>query len=118
MAVNKFRKEAELILNGHSYSVRPTFDKMARIESTFGPAVVLMRRVGDGNVTQAELTRIVQIMLRGVANAPREADLPPLIFDQGTMSVAGNIVTFLVNGITTSDAVPPSEDEEQAANPT
>jgi hypothetical protein len=116
---NKFRRETDLVLNGHTYSCRPTMDKLARIESRFGAALPLLRRVGDGGATQAELTAIVQIMLRGVHNAPRDADVAPLIFDQGAITVAGNIVDFIASGIT-SDAPPKEEGEgerEAEGNP-
>jgi hypothetical protein len=112
-APNRFRKETELVLNGHTYACRPTLDKLARIESRFGAALPLLRRIGEGNVMQAELATIVQIMMRGLSNAPRDADVGPLIFEQGVISVSSNIVDFLASGIT-SEVAKSDEDEPEA----
>jgi hypothetical protein len=118
MAANKFRKESDLILNGHTYSVRPNLDKIARIETRFGAAPVLLRRCAEGNVTQAELSQIVGIMLRGQPSAPRDSDIPALVFEQGTMAVSTNVVEFLVNAVTTTDMErqPTPEDEADEGN--
>lgn len=111
---NNFRKETELVLNGHTYECRPTLDKIARIESRFGPALPLLRRIGEGNATQQELTTIVQVMLRGVRNAPRDADIAELIFEHGVVSVAGNVVEFLAGAITSDTSKEPATIEGQA----
>jgi hypothetical protein len=114
MTPNKFRKEAELVLNGHTYECRPTMDKIARIESRFGAALPLLRRIGEGNATQAEIVAIVQIMVRGLSNAPKDPDVGPLVFEQGVISVSGNIVDFLVNGITSDTTTKQDEEEREA----
>jgi hypothetical protein len=117
---NKFRREIELALNGNTYAVRPTFDKMARLESRFGAAVQLMKRVGDNGATQAELAQIVGVMLRGEPNAPREQDIPRLVFEQGSATVGSSIVDFIVAGVTPSEASAAKADadaEADAGNP-
>jgi hypothetical protein len=110
---NKFRKETELKLNGHTYACRPSLDKMGRIESRFGPALPLLRRVGAGEATQLELAQIVAVMLRGVPHAPREADIPELIFEEGSAGIGGSIVNFLVNGVTVDTPEKPEEENAE-----
>jgi hypothetical protein len=114
---NKHRKESELVLNGHSYTVRPTMDKLARIEGRFGAALVLLRRLQNGEVTQAELAALTAIMVRGLPNAPREADLPQLIFDEGSPNVSGNVLTFVLNGMSSDVGQPASDEGTEHENP-
>jgi hypothetical protein len=115
---NKFRKETVLTLNGHSYACRPTLDKIARIESRYGPALQLARRVAESNATQVELTNIVQVMLMGAHNKPRDQDVAELVFEQGVNPISSSVVEFLLSA-TTSDAVKPGEEDgaQEAGNP-
>jgi hypothetical protein len=116
---NKFRKETELVLNGHTYACRPTLDKIARIEGRYGAALPLVRRIGEGNVTQGELAVIVSVMLRGVHNAPRDTDIGELIFEQGVIPVSSNVVDFIASAITSEVTAKPEDEEgvSQQGNP-
>lgn len=116
-APNNFRREVALALNGATYQCRPTLDKMARIEGRLGAAMPLMQRIAQGNVTQAELSLIVGVMLRDVRGAPKADRIADLVYAAGVVALVNATVAFLDAGLAPMDLALPAPDDEADPHP-
>lgn len=96
---NPHRKEVILTLGGKNFAVRPTLDKIMRIESRYGPASPLMQRIARGEATQVELGAIVTVMLAGQRGAPNALQIGELVFQQGIGTLSGQISEFLASAL-------------------
>jgi hypothetical protein len=52
------RGEAELLLNGRAYRLRPTFDALIRAEEELGSLIALVDRAAEGQLRLAEMAAL------------------------------------------------------------
>ena len=76
-AANPLRGEAELVLNGQTLRLRPTFSALVAAEAELGPLFALCERAAAGQLTLAEMTALLWHCLADAQ--PREAFAEALV---------------------------------------
>lgn len=56
---NPIRGEADLVVNGTAYVLRPSFDALVAAEQELGSLFALVERASDGALTLAEITALL-----------------------------------------------------------
>lgn len=103
---NKFRKEVTIELDGTSLTCRPTLSKIAEIESRFGPALEILRKLGAGGMSVTDLVALVALIVKGAPGAPAPKDVPEMVFSVGAYSFAGVVSEFIANALSSDEPAP------------
>lgn len=92
------RKEIEFEWGDTVIRSRPTMARVAEIETKFGPAPALARRLINMELSiSKELLPLLAIILRGCDGAPRgDASLMAQAFDLGAVGFVGPAALWLV----------------------
>ena len=59
MSANPLRGEAELVVGGTRYTLRPTFGRLVAAEAELGPLFALIERAAEGRLGLAELVGLL-----------------------------------------------------------
>ena len=70
---NKMRGEDQLIVDGHSYILRPSFAALVAAEEELGSLFELVERASEGALTLTEITALLWHCLPTEARPEREA---------------------------------------------
>ncbi|MFN3288525.1 MAG: GTA-gp10 family protein [Sphingomonadaceae bacterium] len=73
MSANPLRGEAELVLDGRSVRLRPTFGRLVAAEAELGPLFALVDRAAEGRLGLAELAGLLWHCLDEEARPDRDA---------------------------------------------
>ncbi len=103
---NPYRGEVTFTIDGEDYTVRPTFQIIAEIESQYGGIMPLAKRIASGDFTITEIVGVILIALKGQKGAPKPQELQELIFEEGATNFLVPISTFLANALTSGNAAP------------
>ncbi len=97
--MNKQRGEVQVRLNGHEYTLRPTFEALVEIEERLGAGLVpIARRFVDAQFGVREVAGIIAAGIRGSGQKVPD-DLGPQIVKQGVLSFSEAIGTFLTGAL-------------------
>ncbi len=97
--MNKQRGEVAVRLNGHEYTMRPTFEALVEIEERLGAGLVpIARRFVDAQFGVREVSGILAAGIRG-GGEKVPANLGELIVRQGVLSFSDAIGTFLTGAL-------------------
>jgi len=101
---NKHRGEMEVKLNGKSYTLRATFDALARIEDRVGCGVsYLLEKSKIGDITIKQIESVLEEGARAGGQKMTEKDCEELqdhIIDEGINGAGIAVVQFLVMALT------------------
>lgn len=101
------RKEIEFPWGEVVIRSRPTMARVAEIETKFGSAVALARRVLNMEISiSKELLPVLAIILRGCEDAPKgDAAIMQQAFDLGAVSFVAPVTLWLVAAYQVDDPV-------------
>ena len=98
---NESRGEVEVRLDGKAYTMRPTFQALADIESRTGMSIgELLQRLTEGKFGVTHVTIVIHAGLRAFdERAPSFEEVGEMIVGQGLASVIGAAAGFLAGAI-------------------
>ena len=117
MPANKARGEVDLTLGGDTYTIRPSFDRIANIEGQVGGILPFLERLQTNRWTVTELVTVVQCMMRGQSDGPKPKEVPDLMLqaEDGVISFVGPVAEFLTNCVTGGRKEPKDEGNGKVA---
>jgi hypothetical protein len=103
------RKEIDAVLDGRTYTVRPTLERVAEIEDRFGSVLSVLRKMQANDIGVGVLCGIFGIMLRGAKDsagvaAPPYFEVVKAAFDAGAYATcSGPVSAYLAAAIAADD---------------
>lgn len=105
---SRAEKAVTFRLGDHAFRQRATLGVLLRIEEKFGPATVVLAKLGQKNATIREVQQLLERILRDHADAPKGDALLAAIEVQGVMETMDALALFLRYGLDSD--MPPSGD--------
>ena len=105
------RREIEFAWGEGVIRSRPTMAKIAEVETKFGPAPIIARRVAslEFSVTK-ELLPLLAVVLRGCEDVPKgDGKVMEAAFELGAYSFIGPVVSWLVAAYDVAEPPEPTE---------
>lgn len=114
---NKVRGEVDVELDGNTYTLRPSWQVVEKIERELGGVLGIMNRVKEGNVRIDEIAFIIYAGLEGnkTQKTPSFKDVHQIVFDTGFVNYISVVSSFLVGAVGGSKNI--GEAEEKGGKP-
>lgn len=115
MTANAQRGEVEITLAGQTYTLRPTFEAVARIESRLNCGIfgLANRWIGRQDIGLAEASVVIEECIRG-AGAKPPATVGHLIRKQGLTTFVVPLIKLVSNAISADEPQDPTPGEAPA----
>lgn len=91
---NPHRGEAELVVDGTTFILRPSFEALVAAEADIGSLLELVERASEGVLTLAEITALLWHCLPVDDRPPREA-VGAAVLQCGILAATGPVRTIL-----------------------
>ncbi len=83
---NKHRNEVVITLDGTDYTVRPTFDLIAKIEGAFGGCLTLAQEIAQNQWSVTKVAGVIAIAVKSSGCRMKEQEIMELVFEEGPTS--------------------------------
>jgi hypothetical protein len=98
---NKTRGEAEIALDGKTYTLRLSFQALCRIEEGTGLRIgTMLRRFAEGDLGARDMAVVIHAGMHAFdERAPSLDEVGRMVVDEGIAALAAPVGAFLANAI-------------------